>query len=69
MGKKNRYQHQKWYVKLWRRRHYLRIPGIAFNIWRAGERWKFAWSIAIGLVQVDMNWLYDWKDLKKDIKW
>lgn len=57
----NRYQHQNWYIKLWRRRYYLLIPFTAYSIWKTGEKFKVAWSLAIGLTQVKMNWLYDWK--------
>jgi hypothetical protein len=27
-----------------------------------------AWSIAIGLAQVKMNWLYDWSEVKERFK-
>jgi len=61
--KDNRYQYQKWYIKLWRRRHYLLIPFTVFNIWRAGEPWEFAWGVAIGIAQCNMNWVHDWDEV------
>jgi hypothetical protein len=65
-NKKNRYQYQKWYVKLWRRRWYLKIPLDAIRIWFANRKKKddlstftFALALAIGEAQYKMNWLYD----------
>jgi len=71
MDKSDRYQFQPWYIKLWRRRHYLRIPYSAFRmviLTRCGERpfsFRTAWSVAIGLADVKMNWVYDWNEIKK----
>ena len=73
-GKADRYQYQPWHVKLWRRRHYIPIPLIAARIYlttrknREGLPFWTAWSIAIGLAQVKMNWLHDWKDIKRKTK-
>jgi hypothetical protein len=76
MKKSNRYQHQSWYVKLWRRRWYLTIPFVAIKIWwyehhremRDEHDWsltfKQSWGLATGLAQVPMNWVYDWDDMK-----
>ena len=65
IGEKDRYQYQSWYIKLWRRRYYLTIPFTALSIWvRVGERFRFAWSISIGLAQSKMNWLYDWEEVR-----
>ena len=65
-NKKDRYQYQKWYVKLWRRRWYLKIPLDAIRIWFANRKYKddtstfsFALALAIGEAQYKMNWLYD----------
>ena len=62
----NRYQDQTWYVKLWRRRHYLSIPLLAYSYSRGGLSLRTSWRIAIGMAQVKMNWLYDWEDIKRD---
>jgi hypothetical protein len=72
--KSNRYQYQPWYIKLWRRRHYLSIPFVALRAHLSRPEdlhrppFKIAWSIAIGLAQVKMNWLYDWSDLKERLE-
>jgi hypothetical protein len=67
--KKDRYQFQPWYIKLWRRRYYLKIPFNAISIWiRGKERFRFAWSISIGLAQCKMNWLYDWEEVRGRLK-
>lgn len=71
-NKADRYQHQPWYVKLWRRRHYVPIPLAALRMWLSrphcedGEvlSFKVCWSIAIGLAQVKMNWLHDWSEIR-----
>jgi len=66
--KDNRYQHQPWYIKLWRRRWYLLIPYTALDAWLHGsERWKICWSLAVGITQIKMNWHYyieeiNWED-------
>jgi len=68
--KADRYQHQPWHVKLWRRRHYIPIPFVAVRIYlatrksREGLPFRAAWSIAIGLAQVKMNWLHDWSEIR-----
>jgi len=54
-----RYQFQPWYVKVWRRRHYLMIPCVAVSIWLKGhDTWPHAWSIAIGTAQIKMQWTW-----------
>ena len=70
--KADRYQHQPWYVKLWRRRHYIPIPLVALRIYWAGRKvradepaFRIALSIAIGLAQVKMNWLHDWSEIRE----
>lgn len=63
-GRDNRYQHQPWYVRLWRRRHELTVPLVAWGQWRRlgsdGTRnsFGFAWSIARGLAHARMKWWY-----------
>jgi len=72
-----RYQHQPWYVKIWRRVKYQwNLPWVAFSIWRwekikslsddHHERmsWRNCWGLANGLSQVKMNWVYDWEEVK-----
>ena len=63
----DRYQNQKWYVKLWRRRHYLLIPKMAFSIWLGGRNPGHCWDIAAGLAQSKMKWYFTWEEVKADI--
>ena len=58
----DRFQDQPWYIKLWRYRHYLRIP-YSTIIYRyrskiAEKNWKFAYDLAVGDAQIKMDWLY-----------
>ena len=55
----DRYQHQPWWVKLWRRRYYLMIPFMALRLRWFGEMDGHNWDVAIGLAQVDMKWYYE----------
>jgi hypothetical protein len=59
-----RYQSQPWYIKLWRRRHQLMIPYVAFRIRCSGESWGYAWKIASGLADYHMNWLYTAEEVR-----
>lgn len=59
---KDRFQDQPWYIKLWRYRHYLRIP-YSTIIYRyrskiAEKNWKLAYDLAVCNAQIKMNWLY-----------
>jgi hypothetical protein len=67
--KQDRYQYQSWYIKFWRRRYYILIPIFAFKMWVKGSfnnyRFRICWSIAKGLAQAKMNWLYDWEEVKE----
>lgn len=71
----DRFQHQPWYVRLWRRRHYWRVPYDAWTFYWADRRtgdpwgWGCAWSVAIGMAQGRMNWVYDWDEVKRDLGW
>ena len=76
--KSQRFQNQTWYVKLWRFRFYLLIPFqtvmIFFNslIYEEKEHrvsFRNCWSLSIGLAQVEMNWTYDWDEVKASLKW
>lgn len=52
-------------VKAWRLRHYIGIPFHAVKMWvhsiilRDAYPLSLCWTIAIGLAQVKMNWVYD----------
>jgi len=69
----SRYQCQPWYIKLWRRRHYLRIPFMAIRIWLkkpfAKDRMEFGfyWGLSKGIVQSDMKWYYTWEEVKEHL--
>lgn len=64
----DRYQYQPWYIKLWRRRHYIPIPWVAFKIWwkNSDTPWELAWSIAVGSAQILMKWHYTMDEIFKD---
>jgi hypothetical protein len=74
MNKDKRYQNQPWYIKLWRRRFYLLIPYRTATIYWYNRKeedkisFKNCYSIAIGLAQVNMNWVYDWEEIKDERK-
>jgi len=76
-NKADRYQYQPWHIKLWRRRHYIRIPLMALKFYIAdfsrgchsALSLRNAWSIAIGLAQVKMNWLWDYAEIKAKNGW
>jgi hypothetical protein len=69
MKDSSRYQHQRWYIKLWRRRHYLRIPFIASRIWwYSPEDRGHAWDIATGLIHGDMEWWYTSEEVEKRLE-
>jgi len=70
-----RYQNQPWYIKLWRRRHYLRIPFMAVKFWshktlssNKHVSFSFCWKLSIGIVQGDMKWYYTWEEVKERLK-
>jgi len=68
--KSDRYQNQPWYVRLWRRRHYVPIPYRAVRIWVSDRKsddpigFRNCWGLAIGLAQCSMKWYYDWDEVK-----
>jgi hypothetical protein len=61
----DRYQFQPWYIRLWRRRHYLPIPWVALRIKlrHPDDHWDMAWSLAKGLAQCRMKWTHTWAEL------
>jgi hypothetical protein len=68
-----RYQDCSLPVRIWRRRHYLWIPLDAFDFYINNQDgffdcFKECWSVATGLAQFKMNWMYEWSpdDFKKD---
>ncbi len=66
--KDNRYQFQPWYVKLWRRRHYISVPFMALGFWDTEMSWRTSWSLAKGLAQGKMNWVYTMKEVMERIE-
>lgn len=59
-----RYQHQPWYVRLWRRRHLLSVPIRALRSWaRMRGSFRNCWALEVGMAHVRMNWLYDWAEI------
>ena len=66
---KDRFQNQRWYVKLWRFRWYLKIPfdtiTYRFKSKFTDGEWKKAYSLAIGDAQYKMKWIYTLQEAKK----
>lgn len=63
----NRFQYQKWYVKLWRLRYYLLIPYFTLSFYfsknnkKTLSNWlsfRTCWSLSKGIAQSDMKWYY-----------
>lgn len=66
---KDRYQFQSWYIKLWRRRHYLYIPIDTIKSWlRSSTSLRNCFSIAIGWAQIKMGWTYTSEEIDKELK-
>jgi len=67
--KQNRFQNQPWYIKLWRLKWYLLIPywSLCLTYTKVSEFYN-CWKIATGIAQAKMNWLYDFKDVKRKNK-
>ena len=62
----DRYQNQPWWVKLWRRRHYLGIPYTAMKWWWYDpESRGYCWDIAIGIAQIPMDWYYTSEEVRE----
>ena len=67
--KEDRYQYQPWYICFWRRRYYIMIPYTTFKFWKGNKiSWKLCWSIAMGIIQYKMNWVYDWEEVKERLE-
>jgi hypothetical protein len=65
-AKNNRFQYQPWYIKLWRYRYYIKIPFIAGSMFIKCKTLRgHCYSVAKGLMQAKMNWVYDWDEIKK----
>lgn len=65
MSSDNRFQHQPWYVRLWRRRHQLAVPFQATRWWlhhrnkgHPDSDFRFHWSLAMGIAHHRMKWTY-----------
>lgn len=57
----DRFQNQKWYVKLWRYRMYFLIPIYSVKFYLNKEwsnSFRNSYNLAKGIVQSDMNWVY-----------
>lgn len=76
MTKLTRFQDCPWWIRLWRRRHYWRVPIVLWRLRRARWgmddpddpeqpiTWQEAWAIAIGEAQVRMEWWYTWREVR-----
>jgi len=68
----NRYQNQPWYIKLWRRRHYLSVPYDAYQSWRAwkgDETFRTCWGVSIGMAQARMKWFFTIEEIMDKHNW
>jgi len=60
----DRYQCQPWYVKIWRRRHYILITYYTVRYWLCDRKkdnpigWINCWGIEVGSAQILMKWYY-----------
>ncbi len=63
----DRYQNQPWWVKLWRRRHYLMIPFIALRLRWFNELDGMDWGVATGMQQIKMRWYYTSEEVWDDL--
>lgn len=61
----DRYQHQPWYGRLWRRRWYLLVPWTAWTL-RKVDGGGMAWGLAIGMAQCRMRWWYTFDEAFPD---
>lgn len=67
----DRYQHQPWYIKLYRNLRYQPISVVSSIYWSLAalghkNRWRkigFIWSLRKGLVQMDMKFYYTMEEL------
>ncbi len=75
--KPTRYQDSPWWVRLWRRRHYLPIPFRTFGMWLYEQSrdledeefdwrmgWSDCWSLNTALAQCYMHWYYTSDELR-----
>lgn len=68
-----RYQDCAWPIRLWRRRHYVRIPWDAIRFYVADQvteqpfDWATCWGVATGLAQARMKWLYTMEEVERDL--
>jgi hypothetical protein len=56
----DRYQNQVWWIRLWRRRHYIPVPfRVLVSKFRSPEEpLGLLWRIHIGLAQSSMKWYF-----------
>lgn len=67
---KTRFQDCNFWERLWRQKYYWKIPFDTWYLWKHNDdiSFKFAWSIAIGTAQCEMNWVYDWEEVFPEIQ-
>jgi hypothetical protein len=69
----HRYQHQPWYIKLWRNRWTLMVP--VWFLRRIGLKWDdgsvlppaHVWSLARGTAHHKMDWWYTMDEVGKQM--
>jgi hypothetical protein len=67
--KENRFQFQKWYVKLWRMRWYLLVPySVLSSAFRDkfSEKFEWYWDIAIGHAQIRMKYWWGIEEIEDE---
>lgn len=74
MDPTRRYQFQPWYVKLWRRRHYLSVPFNTLRIYLkninrdSDYSLSDIWGIEIGLADMRMEWWHTSEEVLDELK-
>ena len=67
----NRFQNQPWYIRMWRRRHYLSVPHNAFLLWLNTKddednyfnSFKDCWGLATSFSHSKMGWWYTFDEV------
>jgi len=80
----DRYQHQPWYIRVWRCRYYLLVPWHAYKYQKGSWidenteelakedpyiSWRLGWKLAIGQAQGYMKYYYTWDEVKQRLGW
>jgi len=69
----NRFQHQPWYIRLWRRRHLIPVPFLALRGWircwgLPDNEFRIMWRIAMGDACFKMQWFYTQEEVMNQLR-